>query len=298
MESASATQPGSLGTLVIAGVGLLGASLGLAVKQQNLATKIIGVGRAGSPSLSIAQQRGAIDAGVTDLADVAAEADVIVLCTPVRQIAADFAKLRGRIKPTAVVTDVGSTKAAIMAAGTAALGEQFVGSHPMAGSEKRGPDAARADLYSNGLCMLCGSAQSPQGQKIDQLWRAVGMRTKWLSPADHDRCVAAISHLPHAAASCLVNDVGQTPEFLEAAAGGFFDTTRVASGDIDMWVDILLTNRDAIAEQLAKFGAEIETLKQSVIRGDESAIREHLTRAKQTRDAALTRRIKGLNAED
>lgn len=283
---------------MIVGVGLLGASLGLAVRQKKLAERVIGVGRTDSPSLEIALRKGAIDEAVTDVTQVAAEADIIVLCTPVRKIAAMLQSLRGKLNPRAVVTDVGSTKAEIMAASEGTLGEQFIGSHPMAGSEKRGPDSARADLYQGGLCLLCGSSISISGQNIDALWRAVGMRTKWISPEDHDRCVAAISHLPHAMATALVNTVGRKPEFLEAAAGGFFDTTRVASGDVDMWVDILLTNRDAIAEQLSTFSQEIENLKQAVLRGDESAIREHLTSAKQVRDGAVSKRNKGLNPED
>ncbi len=290
----ASSQTGAFGTLVIMGVGLLGASLGLAVKQRRLAARVIGVGRAESPSLQIAQDRGAIDAGVTHLADVAAEADLIVLCTPVRQIAADCAILRGKLKNSAVVTDVGSTKEAIMAAGVEQLGAQFIGSHPMAGSEKRGPDAARADLYQNGLCMLCGDSQSPQGKQIESLWRTIGMRTKWLSPADHDRCVAAVSHLPHAVATSLVSTLTHHPDFLDAAAGGFFDTTRVASGDVNMWVDILLTNRNAVLEQLATFSNEIETFKQAILRGDESAIRRHLQNAKNFRDAALAARTKNL----
>lgn len=290
MQSSGNNPVGSLGTLVIVGVGLLGASLGLAVKQKKLATKVIGVGRAGSPSLEIAQQKGAIDVGVTELSQVAAEANMVVLCTPVRQISSALEALKGKLNPRTVVTDVGSTKAAIMIAGEGALGSQFIGSHPMAGSEKRGPDAARADLYQGGLCLLCGSSVSLTGQNVEQLWRAVGMRTKWIAPEDHDRCVAAISHLPHTLATSLVNTVGKSPEYLEAAAGGFFDTTRIASGDVDMWVDILLTNREAIAHQLTALSAELDRLKQAVIHGDESAIRDHLTRAKQTRDAALAKR--------
>lgn len=298
MQASTGKWTNSTETLVIVGVGLLGASLGLAVRQRNLAGRVIGIGREGSPSVEIALRRGAITESATDLSQVAGDADMIVLCAPVRTILAALKSLKGKIKPKTVVTDVGSTKAAIMIAGQGALGGQFIGSHPMAGSEKRGPEAARADLYQGGLCILCGSSVSAEGQNIEAFWRAVGMRIKWLDPEVHDRCVAAISHLPHAAAASLVNTAGQSPEFLDIAATGFFDTTRVASGDVDMWVDILLTNRTAMAEQLAAFGKEIDTLRQAVIRGDESIIREHLVRAKQTRNAALAKRNKGIPFKD
>jgi prephenate dehydrogenase len=301
--------------VTIVGVGLLGTSLGMALKGRKLAQEVIGVGRASSSSLKIAEERGAIDRSFTSVsAAVAADPDLIVLCTPVRQFPEAMWAMRGKLRPSALVTDVGSTKAQVMAwageffgadeEGGAELDQRpmFVGSHPMAGSEKRGPGAARADLYEGGLCLICPGMRGPDGKderaneaarRIDALWQGVGMRTLRLDPAVHDQWVATISHLPHAIAFALVNAASKHPEMLAAAAGGFLDTTRIASSDVEMWTDIFLTNRTAVTAAIDEFTTGLAVLRTAIENGDEAAIRAAVVHAKESRDGLMARRQSG-----
>ena len=309
--------------VVIIGCGLLGASLGLALRKKNLASVITGVGRHGSPSVSIARQRAAIDRAIADPAPAvrgdrfAGEdaayppADLVVLCAPVRQFPDMFRRLAPALAPRTIVTDVGSTKAQILrwAAELLPPHAPFIGSHPMAGSAKSGPQAAREDLFLNAVCLVCPpphiapglpgvtppppTAPNPATAAFDRictLWQDLGMRVISCDPGQHDRWVAAASHLPYSLAATLVNTVARDPAALETAAGGFTDTTRIASGDIAMWTDILLTNRQAILDVLADFQQELSTLQSAIDRGDESAIRAFLTAAKTARDAFIARR--------
>jgi len=290
--------------VVIQGVGLLGASLGMAIRHGRLAQRVTGVGRAGSRSVEIARERGAIDEASTDLAAAARTADLVVLCAPVRQFPAAMRTLAPALRPGTIVTDVGSTKAQVMQWALELLPAHvhFIGSHPMAGSEKSGPEAARRDLYDKAVCMMTAPWQSGTGsapsaeqraafERVEKLWQAVGMRIMKM-PADvHDRWVATISHLPHALASTLASVAGREPEMLDAAAGGFMDTSRLASGDVDMWTDIFLTNRAVVADVLGEFQKELAAFKQAVAAGNEEAIRESLTSAKSVRDAFIARRV-------
>ena len=285
--------------VTIVGVGLLGASLGMALKERKLAQEVIGVGRAGSPSLQIAQERGAIDRALTSFnTAVEDNPDLIVLCTPVRQFPEAMSAMRGKLRPGALVTDVGSTKAHVMGWASEFFGAEdekarFVGSHPMAGSEKTGPGAARADLYEGGLCLICPGTQGnadEASRRIEGLWRGVGMRTLRLDPVIHDQWVATISHLPHAIAFALVNAAFQHPEMLAAAAGGFLDTTRIASSDADMWTDIFLTNRTAVTAAIDEFTTGLAALRGAIEKGDEVAIRAAVVSAKESRDGWIKRR--------
>ena len=277
--------------VAILGVGLLGASLGLALKRRGLAGTVVGVGRPGSESLGVAKRRRAIDVGVTDPAEGAGGADLVVLCTPVRQFPGMLRLIGPSLKRGAVVTDVGSTKAQVMkwAGQLVPRGVDFVGSHPMAGSEKRGPEFARADLYENAVCLLCGK-DSGARRKLQALWGALGMKTICLDAVEHDRWVAAISHLPHAAATCLVMTAAEKPEALAAIAGGFIDTTRIASSDVDMWTDIFLTNRHAVSAALGRYARRLAGFRKAVEAGDERAIRHHLTWAQKIRNEIVARR--------
>ncbi len=286
--------------VVIIGCGLLGASLGLAMRKNNLAKIITGVGRQGSPSVAIAQNRGAIDRATDDPAAAVRDAQLVILCTPVRQFPEMFRIIGPALPPGAIVTDVGSTKAQVMrwAADLLPAHVEFIGSHPMAGSEKSGPDAARADLYQNAVCLLCLPDRAPPReseaahQRLAAFWKALGMRIIECSAGQHDRWVAAVSHLPHVVATSLVNTTGGDPAALETAAGGFTDTTRIASGDVTMWTDILMTNSEAVRDMITAFEEKLGSLKAAIERGDESAVRTFLTAAKTTRDAFVARRGK------
>ena len=223
--------------------------------------------------------------------------DLVVLCAPVRQFPALFEQLRG-LPAGVLVTDVGSTKAEVMGWAKEILGadaRRFVGSHPMAGSEKRGPEAARGDLYEGAVCLICESAVSDPAavEKVEAMWRAVGMRTVRVGAEAHDRWVATISHLPHAVAFSLMNAAAKHPEALQAVANGFLDTTRVASSDVEMWTDIFLTNRAAVVEAMDSFAADLSALRTAVANGDEGAIRAVLSSAKKSRDELVARRKSG-----
>jgi prephenate dehydrogenase len=296
-------------------VGLLGASLGLALKQHRLAQRIVGVGRKQSPSLDVAIDKGAIDEKSFELAPAARDSDLIVLCTPIRQFKAALAELTPHLKPGAIVTDVGSTKAQVMHWAAESFSKNksenapvFIGSHPMAGSEKRGPENARPDFYQNAVCLLVTEPAFKEGaayklvpnsptantylalQKIESLWRAIGMRTLRLGAQEHDKWVATISHLPHAVAFSLVNAASRDPDMLQAVAGGFIDTTRVASSDTDMWTDIFLTNGPAVVNAIDAFTADLKALKEAIRTGDEAVIRTVISTAKSTRDDLLKKR--------
>ena len=291
--------------VVIIGCGLLGASLGLALRKHHLARLITGVGRHGSPSLAIARERRAIDRATDDPAlavrgtalpgesSAPPPADLVVLCLPVRQFPQMFQLIAPALAPGTIVTDVGSTKAQVLqwAAQYLPAHAPFIGSHPMTGSEKSGPRAARDDLYQNAVCLLCQPPTTPAAasQRLTALWRTLGMRLIPCDPAQHDRWVAAVSHLPYTLAATLVHTAAD-PAALETAAGGFTDTSRIASGDVSMWTDILLTNRQPLLDILARFQENLAALRSAIDRSDEPAIRNFLTTAKTARDAFIAKR--------
>ncbi len=293
--------------VVIIGCGLLGTSLGLALRRRNLARIITGVGRAGSLSVSTAKQRGAIHRATDDAAlavsggtldgVLAPAADLVVICVPILQFPELFRVIAPRLAPGALVTDVGSTKTQIArwAADLLPGHTAFIGSHPMAGSEKTGPDAARENLYEGAVCLMCGPERSTPTSdaafdRISAMWTQIGMRVTRCSAADHDRRVAAVSHLPHAMAFSLMLAAGKDPAALEAAAGGFTDMTRIAGSDPSMWTDIYLTNRDAVLEAMSRFSAELATLRTAIEKGDETAIREFVQASKTTRETFVEKR--------
>ncbi|MEI7767318.1 MAG: prephenate dehydrogenase [Phycisphaerae bacterium] len=278
----------------IIGVGLLGASLGLALKAAHLADKVVGVGRAGSPSLAVALERGAIDQAHTDPLDGVAGADLVVICTPLLQFEATLKAIKPGLSSRAMITDVGSTKMQVMDWVRRILGPDalFVGSHPMAGSEQRGPAAARADLYQNAVCLMTPLHGAPPQvfEKISALWQALGMRTIPVDADLHDRWVATISHVPHAAAFALFRSAADEPDALHVAAGGFTDTTRIASSDPDVWTDIFMTNREAVMEALDRYMQELSTLWRMLESDDAPALRQYLDQTRQQRQAWLKQR--------
>ena len=290
-------------SVTIIGVGLLGASLGLAIKQHGLAKRVLGVGRAGSPSNQRALDIGAIDQAFTDPAAAVTESDLVVLAANVGQFPTLMAAIAPALKSGALVTDVGSTKQQIMKwAGKLLPGTiDFIGSHPMAGSEKRGPENARADLYHDALCLICPPKRRGRGaftgsrvlaatEKMERFWRAIGMRTQQLDSLQHDQWVALISHIPHAAACVTALVAGRNADAGVAIAGGFVDTTRVASGDPGMWTDIFLTNRVEMNRNLNVAMQTLRKLQVAIRRGDQPAVREFLQTAKQQHELLLSRR--------
>jgi prephenate dehydrogenase len=264
----------------------------MAIKQRRLAARVVGVGRKGSPSVGVALKRGAIDEGAENLREASGGADLVVLCTPVGQFREALELLRSG-GDGILVTDVGSTKGAVMRWAREILGSGgpvFAGSHPMAGSEKRGPEHARADLFEGALCLVCGEPPDVEEgavERVEGLWRAVGMRTLRVDAETHDRWVANVSHAPHAVAFALMNAAAREPASLAAAAGGFGDMTRIAGSDVEMWTDIFLTNGERVKAALEAFGKELGSLQAAIAAGDGERIRELLTRARAEREALV-----------
>jgi cyclohexadieny/prephenate dehydrogenase len=273
-------------TLTIVGVGLIGGSLGLAAKANGAARRVVGVGR-DAASLEKARALGAIDEPCLDLAAAARRSDLVVFCTPVDRIAAQVLEAAPHCRPGTVLTDAGSTKAGVVTAvdGRLPEGVAFVGSHPVAGSEKRGPEHARADLFRNRVCVVTPTRHSAPAavERVAAFWQSVGMRVRRMDPFAHDDALALTSHLPHLAASAVA---GVVPvELLDLAATGFRDTTRVAAGDPGLWSAIFLHNRGAVlaaAERLTAWLGEFRSLMES---GDAAGLTDLLARAKKVRDA-------------
>jgi prephenate dehydrogenase len=276
-------------TLAIVGAGLIGGSFALALKQAGAVCEVLGVGR--SPArLTIARELGLID-HVADWAQ-AGQADCILLALPVGETEAVLKQLAPHLKPGAIVTDAGSTKVNVIAAARTALGERFadfVPGHPIAGSERSGPGAARADLYQGKKVVLTPQADTRAGAlaTVRTLWEATGAQVETLDADLHDRVFAAVSHLPHLAAFALVDELAQRADgdtFFRFAASGFRDFTRIAGSSPEMWRDIALANRSAVLAELDAYLAALQTLRQTVASEDADALLAIFSRARAARE--------------
>jgi prephenate dehydrogenase len=269
----------------IIGVGLLGGSLGLAVKRRQLAGAVVGIGHRES-TLRTASARGAIDRFTLDVAEGVRGADLVVLATPVGLFGPLLEQAAPALAEGCLVTDVGSTKRAVLEAVLPRIpkGCNFVGAHPLAGSEARGIDAARADLYDEALVFVVPTERSDEAavKALERFWRDVGARVRRIDAETHDRLLAESSHLPHLVAAALMNALSVDAE--QAIGRGFLDTTRVASGDPAMWRDILLTNRDQVLRALAQLEAGLGAAKSALEKAQAEAIGEFLEQAKSRRD--------------
>ena len=263
--------------LAIIGVGLIGGSFALALKQAGAVREVLGVGRTAA-SLELARQHGLIDRAV-DFVE-AAQADCILLAMPVGETAAVLAQLAPHLKAGAIVTDAGSTKANVIVAARVALGARFsdfVPGHPIAGSELNGPAAARADLFQSRKVVLTPEPETKGDAQalVKALWVATGAQVEILEADLHDRIFAAVSHLPHLAAYALVNELAQresSADFFRFAASGFRDFTRLAGSSPEMWRDIALANRDALISEMDTYIAALQALRQRVDSNDASAL--------------------------
>lgn len=259
--------PFAFGTVAIVGVGLLGGSLGMALRARKLAARVVGIGR-DVEKLNRAVSLGAIDAATTDWESGIADADLVVLCTSVGHIIETVGAAVRQTKPGAVVTDVGSVKGAIVAA--AANAPFFVGGHPMAGSEQTGVEAATETLFQDATwAMTPTPATDPQAlQTVESLARAVGARPLTLAPDAHDAIVAVTSHLPHALSAALMRRAQASqnalPQTATMTAGSFADMTRIAASSPALWRDICLANRPALLSTLRAFQGDLDALAQAV----------------------------------
>jgi cyclohexadieny/prephenate dehydrogenase len=275
-----------LDTLTIVGVGLIGGSIGLAARRRGVAGRIIGVGRQ-QGSLDQALKVGAIDEGSLDLAAAVRHAQLVVFCSPVDAIADQVLAAAPHCPLGTLLTDAGSTKAAIVARLDGRLPDDvaFVGSHPLAGSEKRGPEHADADLFEGRVTVVTpGPHTDPAAvERTAAFWRALGARVRLMPPEEHDRALALTSHLPHLVAAALA---GTLPDSLhELAATGFRDTTRVAAGDPALWTAIFAQNRGAVLQALQRLGDRVGEFRAALEAEDWTALTTLLTQAKKVRDA-------------
>ncbi len=275
--------------LSLVGLGLLGGSVAKAARGLRLADEIVAVGR-DRERLEPALRDGMVDRVTTDLADGVSGADFCLLATPVATLAALLPAVWAALPADAVLTDVGSTKAAIVRAAER-LGETrplaFVGSHPMAGSEQAGYPVSRPDLFRGATVILTPTERTDSHavKRVGAFWEALGGRLLTLDPLTHDRATAAISHLPHLVADALVDAVVRMdPRFFEVAGRGFKDTTRIAASDARVWREIFQENRVGLTEALGAFRAALDYLEGLLAAGDVPAIEGALDRIRRVRE--------------
>jgi prephenate dehydrogenase len=263
----------------------------MAARHRALAGHVVGYVRR-SASVEESLRRGAVDRATLDLAEAVTDADLLVLCTPIGDMRPLLERMRPWLKPGAVVTDVGSVKAAVvreLEPVAAEAGARFVGSHPMAGAEKTGAANARRDLFVNRACAVTPTPQTAPDalDLVQRLWESVGGKPLQFSPEVHDELVSRSSHLPHMVAAHLVNYVltparGEQQELL--CGSGFRDSTRIASGSPEMWRDIALANHNHLAKALAEFTHELNRLVKALEQQDSAALLGFLANAKERRD--------------
>lgn len=277
--------------VTLIGVGLLGGSLGLALKQRKLAGRVEGYVRR-EASIAECERLGVVDRATTDLLSAVRDADLVVFCTPLAQMRSLAEQCASTIKAGALVTDVGSVKASVVTELEpifSKAGVQFIGSHPMAGAEKTGPAAARADLFEKAVCIVTPGAKTPVKlvKQMEEFWTAVGSKPLRLSPDQHDSLVARSSHLPHVVAAELANYVlspAHPKEQPALCATGFRDTTRIAAGSPEMWRDIALANRKHLARALGVFIEDLQEFQLALEAADAKAMDEFFETAKHRRD--------------
>jgi prephenate dehydrogenase len=277
--------------VAVIGVGLIGGSFALALKSANACGRVVGIGR------SAANLRLALDSGLIDsIAADASGADLVLVATPVAQTPQVLASLAPQLKPSAIVTDAGSTKRDVVAAARAALGaklRQFVPAHPIAGAEKSGAAAASADLFRGKRVVLTPLQENSAAslQAIESAWSACGARVSRMSPEEHDAVFAAVSHLPHLLAYALVHEFagrGNSAQLFGYAAGGFRDFTRIASSHPEMWRDICVANREPLLAELDRYAAKLRALRPLLERGDGAALEKLFAQARAARERWLS----------
>jgi prephenate dehydrogenase len=276
--------------VTIVGVGLLGGSLGLALKLAGLAERVRGVGHRQS-SLDTARDCGAVDETYLNVSDALAGTDLVVLCTPAAMVPHLLDTIRDKCHPDALVTDVASTKAAICehAEQTWPKPLRFVGSHPMAGSEKFGAENAYASLYEGSSVLVTPTTHSDANYvaRTKTLWESVGANVVEMAPDLHDRLVANTSHVPHIVAACLAELAANSGGAKAVIGNGFRDMTRIAAGRSEIWRDICMTNPQAISTGLNELRKLLDEVRGMIDTGDAAALERFFTEAHKARDRAM-----------
>lgn len=284
----------TIGKLVVIGTGLIGGSFALALKRARAVKRVVGVGRT-RRNLEHAIRMRVVDEVSRDARAAVADADLVMIATPVGQMPAVMAAIAPRLPAKAVVTDAGSTKRDVIACARRFLPmhlPRFVPGHPIAGTEKSGAGAAFPDLYRERHVILTPTREtSPAAARfVQRAWELCGARVSRLEPEEHDAILAAVSHLPHVIAFALVGmlagrrDAGRLFGF---SAGGLRDTVRIAGSSPEMWADICVANRDALLEALDDYESTLEDVRAAIERADVAALRRLFERARSAREKWL-----------
>ena len=280
--------------VAIVGVGLIGGSFSLGLKEKKCCGQVVGAGR-GAANLALALERGVIDATATSAADAVRGADLVLIAAPVAQFETIFLAIGPVLKPECLVMDAGSTKRDVVAAARRGLGgkiAQFVPAHPIAGAEKSGAAAADASLFRGRRLVLTPlkENEAKDVETISNLWTALGARVSRMTPEEHDGVFAAVSHLPHLLAYALVNDISARTDAAQLfgyAAGGFRDFTRIASSHPEMWRDICMANRDRLLLELHLYEKKLKAIGQMLESNDAKALETLFADARTARERWL-----------
>lgn len=292
------TTPPLFDTLAVVGVGLLGGSVARAAKQRGLVRRVIGVGR-NAARLEAARNANVIDAAETSLPRAASQADLVIFATPVDHIVVGVRDAAAACRAGTILTDVGSTKGQLCRELSTGLPETvtFIGSHPLAGSEKQGWEHSVADLFDGRVCVVTPvstssikpTQHSDAITRLTMFWQRIGMTVIELSPDAHDLALAQTSHLPHVVASALARTLEESNR--PFVATGFADTTRIAAGDPNVWVPILLDNSSAILASLDDYTKQIQLFREALTSRDSEALRRLWNHGKAVRDSIRIRRV-------
>lgn len=272
-------------TISILGVGLIGGSIGLAIKKRKIARFVIGLATK-RRTLSCALSRKAIDKSTLSLKEAVRDADMILVCAPVKMIPQIVKKITPHVKSGCIITDVGSTKYEIVKGIEKGLRDDihFVGGHPMAGSEKRGVEFASSDLFENSICILTKTNKTDLRslRQISNFWKSLGAKVKIMSPADHDEIIARVSHLPHLAAVAIVRQIKKSD--FDFISTGFKSTTRISEAAEDIWRDICLTNKKEILKSLDRYIDILKEIKKKINRSNSQGIISEFRKARALRE--------------
>lgn len=281
--------------IALIGIGLIGSSLARVVRRENLAGHIA-IATRSPDTLARAKELKLGDSYTTDLAEAARNADLVIVSVPVGSSGAVAEAIAPALKPGAILTDVGSTKASVIAQMEPHVpaGVHFIPGHPLAGTEKSGPDAGFADLFANRWCILTPPPGTDPGalEKLSEFWRRCGSNIDTMDPAHHDMTLAIVSHLPHIIAYNIVGTADDLEtvtksEVIKYSASGFRDFTRIAASDPTMWRDVCLHNKDAILEMLARFSEDLASLQRAIRWGDGDKLFDLFTRTRDIRRSII-----------
>jgi len=274
----------SLGTVAILGVGLIGGSIGLAVRQRGLSDRVIGIGR--KPArLRKAKQLGAVTETTTNIERGVSEADFVIVCTPVQYVVEQVREISQYVRSGTLITDVGSTKQTIVEGLTVLENGHFIGSHPMAGGERGGVGNADADLFEKRTIVVTPEKRTNKAaqSRISKFWKSLGARVIELDCKEHDRAVAVISHLPHTLASVLSTQANAKQ--LALAAGGWIDTTRIAGADPELWLEILRDNNKQVIRAVDRFLDDLHKFRDALESDNSRVLLRYLNQGKQNRES-------------